>query len=106
MARPRSACAGLALTLTLALAGSASAATVVDAGSLHARVTEDPWSLALTYRGGRVMLSEDGGMDPGRAARLGFRTAPGWQHATRVTESQRGGGGYTARLATTDPARE
>ncbi len=97
----------VAVTAVLAgaLAAQAQAATVVDAGALRAEVTADPWRLTLSGRDDRTVLAELDGSGVGSGGPLGFRTAAGWQHATRVITSRRSGSGYTAKLATTDAAR-
>ena len=97
----------LAAVAALAVtAPPAGAATAVDAGALQARVGDDPWALELVDARGAIVLGELDRAEPGAAGRLGFRTANGWQHATKVLESERTDAGYRARLATTDPARE
>ncbi len=80
-------------------------APVVVAGSLRVLVQEDPWQLDLVDAGGRSVLSEATGRGLGPDGALGFRTAAGWQHATRVESSKRQGGAYEAVLATSDPLR-
>jgi alpha-glucosidase (family GH31 glycosyl hydrolase) len=86
-------------------AAPASAAPEVDAGALRAEVGADPWHLELTDAEGDAVLSESASTAAGPAGTLGFRTATGWQHATRVVSSESRQGGFTATLATTDPAR-
>jgi len=92
-----------ATVLTLYLAPVASGARV-DAGPLQARTTEMPWSLEFTDRDGQPVLSEAPGTGGGPTARLGFKTALGWFHATRVVRSRaHGSTAYDATLATNDP---
>ena len=84
---------GLVVLLCLA----PGAAARVDAGPLSAHPTANPWGLTFTGGGGRAVLAET---SPG----LGFRTASGWFHATRVLGQGSGSaGGWRATLATSDP---
>ena len=98
---------GAALLAALVAAGMTgageAAADSVDAGSLRARTTAEPWSLAFTDPGGAAVLSEYPGTGLGPSGTVGFSTPAGWFHATRVTEQHREGAAYVARLATTDP---
>jgi alpha-glucosidase (family GH31 glycosyl hydrolase) len=87
----------------LGLAPSVPAARV-DAGPLEARTTDRPWSLVFTEPGGGTVLAEAPGAGSGPTGRLGFRTATGWFHATRVVDGRRAGRAYEATLATSDPA--
>ena len=89
---------GFALT-----AATASAATV-DAGPLRARIQASPWQLGFVDRGGRQVLTEHPGTGTGPSGTLGFSTAAGWFHATKVTSVERSGKRFVAHLATTDPA--
>jgi sulfoquinovosidase len=76
----------------------------VEAGPLQARTTETPWNLAYTDRDGRPVLTESPGTSSGPTGRLGFRTALGWFHGTRVVRSRADGvTAYDATLATNDP---
>jgi alpha-glucosidase len=94
-----------AIALWLLPASSAGAEQVVDSGSLRADAGADPWTLSFTDAAGATVLAQDPGTGSGPSGTLGFRTATGWQHATRVLEQQPiGAGGYAATLATTDPA--
>ncbi|MDQ3759703.1 MAG: hypothetical protein M3331_07160, partial [Actinomycetota bacterium] len=86
---------------SVALAGQ----PVVGSGPLTASVTENPWRLELTGKGGEDVLSEHPGTGAGPSGTLGFRTALGWRHATSVISSSREDGVFTADLATTDPLR-
>jgi alpha-glucosidase (family GH31 glycosyl hydrolase) len=81
----------IASLVVLALVPPAGAATV-DAGALRARAAADG-SPSFLDRGGRAVLT-------GAPAALGFRTAAGSFHATRVLSS----GAHVATLATDDPA--
>jgi alpha-glucosidase (family GH31 glycosyl hydrolase) len=63
-------------------------------------VHSDPWRLELVDRAGRRVLTQ------AVARPLGFRTAVGWQGATRVLSAHRDGRAYEATLATTDPLRQ
>jgi sulfoquinovosidase len=89
----------------VAVQPAAAGRPAVSSGALRASVGEDPWSLALTDRRGRTVLAQHGGRGPGPTGTLGFRTAAGWSHATRVLTSKRGAAGYRAVLATQDPDR-
>jgi alpha-glucosidase (family GH31 glycosyl hydrolase) len=75
----------------------AAAAQQLDAGSLRARVAHNPWGITFVDRAGRTVLAE------APAGTLGFRTAAGSFHATRVVASRRAGRAWKARLATSDP---
>ena len=98
---------GLAVvTAWLAIATLAFAADpVVRSGPLEAVVAGDPWQLELTDRDGETVLSEHPGTGSGPSGTIGFRTAAGWSHATRVAESSTQDGAYVAVLETTDPLR-
>jgi alpha-glucosidase (family GH31 glycosyl hydrolase) len=95
----------LAAALVAAASAEAVAAVVADAGGLRAEVGERTWRLELADRDGRRVLAQDPATGPEAAGTLGFRTAAGWQHATRVTGSRRRGDAYLADLETTDPGR-
>src|SRR5262249_43848964 len=60
---------------------------VLDAGGLRAEVATDPWRLRFVQADGGAALDEaaDGGLSP--AGPIGFRTAAGWWHATRIASS-------------------
>ncbi len=92
----------VAMAMALA-ATAASAGERVQSGRLSARVAADPWHLSFADAGLGEILSEDPGLGSGGAGRLGFRTASGYFHATRVLTDQRSGGAYVASLATNDP---
>jgi alpha-glucosidase len=99
------AAAGIACA-SAALPQSAVAAEVVaDTGPLYAEVEADPWGLQLRDGGGDLVLAEHPGRGPSAAGTVGFRTASGWQHATRILSSRTEGDVYVAELATTDAAR-
>jgi alpha-D-xyloside xylohydrolase len=87
----------------VAAPATANAATV-DAGALKASTSPNPWGLVLRDRAGRTVLRESPRRDLGPSGTLGFQTAAGWFHATRVLSERSPGGAYVARLATTDPA--
>ena len=101
----RRAAAGLAAVAALAAPAAAAAKPEVDAGALRAEVAAGPWHLELTDDRGRPVLSESRSNDPSAPGALGFRTAAGWTHATRVVDSSRSKRSFLATLATTDPAR-
>ena len=102
MARARHAAVVAALACA-ALAATAHAVPVVSSGPLTARVQADPWRLELTDRRGETVLAEHPGTGSGPSGTLGFRSASGWQHATRVLSSSSAGRRFRAQLATTDP---
>jgi alpha-glucosidase (family GH31 glycosyl hydrolase) len=79
------------------------AAARVDAGPLEARVSQDPWRLTFADAAGRTVLAEAPGTGTGPTGTLGFRTAVGWYHATRVLEANRTATGWRGTLATSDP---
>jgi len=86
----------LPILAAVLVAPQAAAAAQVDAGSIRARTTQSPWSLAFLARSGHTVLDEA----PSRT--LGFRTAAGSFHATRVVASRRRGSRWEAVLATSD----
>ena len=87
-------------TLVLAGAVPAAAGGRVDAGALKATTASDPWHLDFG------VLSESRSRGPGPSGSLGFATALGWGHATRVLSEQAApGGSYEATLDTTEPGR-
>ena len=94
----------LALATPLLLAPATAAAQTADAGSLRAHVGTDPWHLTFTSAEGTPVLSEAAGTGGGPVGTLGFRTAVGWQRATRVLTSQQQGGVWTGELETADAA--
>jgi alpha-D-xyloside xylohydrolase len=92
------------MAIGLMCSAPASAKVAATAGSFHAVVGENPWSLTLK-RGGSSVLAEYSGSGAGPSGPLGFRTRDGaWHHATRALASARHGGAYTATLATDDPS--
>ena len=94
------------LTIALALpAGAGAAERVASAGPLRAQIERDPWRLELVDRRGRTVLAEHPGTGGGPTGTLGFETATGWEHATRVLSSRREDGAFLAELETTDPLR-
>jgi alpha-glucosidase (family GH31 glycosyl hydrolase) len=91
----------LAILAAILLARVAAAAGPgVDARSLRASLGSDPWQLRFDApEGGPVLVEADG-------AALGFRTAAGWVHATRVVETRRRGRRVlSAIVETTDAGR-
>jgi alpha-glucosidase (family GH31 glycosyl hydrolase) len=96
--------AGVALATTL-LAVTSSASAEVVSGSLHASTDADPWHLSIRDASGRSVLSENRGVGTGPTGTLGFSTALGWSHATRVSSGGMEGGAYVAQLETTDATR-
>jgi alpha-D-xyloside xylohydrolase len=96
----------LATALVLGIATlPAGASADVASGPLHASVQPDPWHLAITNASGHNVLSENPGLGSGPTGTLGFSTALGWSHATRVASGGMQGGAYVAQLETTDPTR-
>ena len=96
--------AALAFAWGAAPAGARADERVVS-GPLTARIGTDPWRLELQGIAGRGDLTEDAGLGGTSLGRLGFETATGWFHATRVTKRANGGGGeLRLTVATNDPA--
>jgi alpha-glucosidase len=95
---------GLALAASL-LASVPGASAQVSSGSLRAVVDGDPWHLSVTDESGRLVLNENRGLGNGPTGTLGFSTASGWFHATRVASGGMQSGAYVAQLETTDPTR-
>ena len=81
------------------------ASAQVSSGPLRANVAPDPWRVTLTDAAGATVLSEHPGLGVGPSGTLGFRTAAGWFHATRVASGGQVGGAFEADLETTDPTR-
>ena len=75
----------------------------VASGPLRAAAQPDPWRLAINDASGHNVLSENSGLGTGPTGTLGFSTAAGWFHATRVASGGMQGGSYVAQLETTDP---
>jgi orotate phosphoribosyltransferase len=92
-----------AAALALAACAPVAEAATVESGGLRATTTADPWHLEFTDARGRRVLAEQPGTGSGATGTLGFRTALGWSHATRVEEARMRGKGLDAVLATTDP---
>ena len=65
----------------------------------------DPWHLTIADGSGHAVLSENRGLGTGPTGTLGFSTATGWFHATRVASGGMQGGTYVGQLETTDPTR-
>lgn len=79
--------------------------TVVDAGSLRAVITSDPWHLRFVDADGQLVLAEAAGTGVTPTGTLGFETPTGWRHATHVVSQHQDGDGYRGVVATTDPLR-
>jgi alpha-glucosidase (family GH31 glycosyl hydrolase) len=96
---------GLALCALAAGPGAAQAQVerTVSAGTLRAVISADPWHVAFTDAAGKPVLAEAPGTGLGPTGTLGFQTALGWFHATKVVSEARDGGAYTATVATSDP---
>jgi alpha-glucosidase (family GH31 glycosyl hydrolase) len=94
-----------ASVVTCLLLGSSTASAEVSSGALRADLAGDPWHLSITDASGRSVLSENRGLGSGPTGTLGFSTAAGWSHATRVTSGGMQGAAYVAQLETTDPTR-
>jgi len=92
-----------ALLATAALAAPAPAAERVESGRLSAVVGSDPWHLALSESGRGEILAEDPSLGSTSTGRLGYETATGWYHATRILAQHREGAALLATLATNDP---
>ena len=90
----------LIIIVVLAAAGAAGAARTkpleVDAGSLRARVIADPWQIVFEDATRAQVLREATGSSPALPGAVGFRTATGWVHATRLASTKRRGRGLVA----------
>jgi alpha-glucosidase (family GH31 glycosyl hydrolase) len=97
----------LSVLLALALVAffAADSRADVTAGQLRASAQADPWRLSVTDAAGQTVLSENSGLGNGPTGTLGFSTALGWFHATRVASGGMQGTFYVAQLETTDPTR-
>ena len=93
----------LAVLLASAGAASAAAAETVASGRLTVRIERDPWHLSFVDEARGEVLAEDRGLNAGSPGRLGFRTATGHYHATRVVSGGGRGRTFAATLATSDP---
>jgi alpha-glucosidase (family GH31 glycosyl hydrolase) len=91
------------VAVAAALVLAPSAAAQVDAGPLEARIAADPWRLSFADGTGRTVLAEAPGTGGGPTGTLGFRTAAGWFHATRLLHARRSGARWQGTVATTDP---
>ena len=93
----------MVLVVALACAAPARAAVVVPAGDLRA-VIYGTGRIDFTDRAGRVIIGESG-VTATRAdgGRLGFRTAAGWRHATRLLSDTLVRERRVMVLATSDP---
>jgi alpha-glucosidase (family GH31 glycosyl hydrolase) len=78
------------------VAPQAAASQQLDAGSLRAHTTADPWSVTFADRAGRAVLAEARGA-------LGFRTSAGWFHARRAVGGSGGSRSFRVTLTTSDP---
>ena len=95
---------GVLLALVAAAAPAvASGEEQVESAPLSARVGADPWSLELSGFAGRESLREDGTLGPSSLGRLGYSTALGRYHATKVIRSAADGSGVALTVATNDP---
>jgi alpha-glucosidase (family GH31 glycosyl hydrolase) len=106
-ARLRSGSWGLLALCLPALCPGAARAQIdrtVTAGELRAAIGADPWHVAFTDAAGKPVLAEAPGTGLGPTGTLGFQTALGWFHATKVITEARDGAAYTATVATSDPA--
>lgn len=75
----------------------------VAQGALVARVESEPWRLSFVDDGGRVVLAEATGRGAGPVGSIGFRTASGWVHATRVLSRRDSRNDSRLVLETNDP---
>jgi sulfoquinovosidase len=103
MARRRGRWLSAALALSFIALQAPSASADVSAGPLHATVEPNPWHLTITDGSGHTVLGENRGLGSGPTGTIGFSTAVGWFHATRVASGGMQGGAYVAQLETTDP---
>ena len=101
--RRRAAAAAVVAALTAAGAPAAAAPSVAS-GPLRVEVTQNPWRLTFHQRGGQSLREAPGAPRGGPAGTLGFHTAAGWSHATRLLSWRRERGGVVARVATDDLA--
>lgn len=92
-----------ALLLAAPAVHGGEAALQVTAGSRLAEGDLDPSRLSFTEPSGGVVLSEDARIGNGPSGPLGFRTADGSAHATRVLSSSQDGDAITVVLETDDP---
>jgi alpha-glucosidase (family GH31 glycosyl hydrolase) len=74
----------------------------LDAGSLRATVSDDPWRVTFTDAEGQPVLHEASDLGVGPSGPLGFRTAAGWVHALRASALVRTAHGIAALVDTTD----
>jgi alpha-glucosidase (family GH31 glycosyl hydrolase) len=86
----------LRLLLALLVAGSAHAASLVP------HVQSDPWRLTFVDDRDNVVLAEAPERDAGPVGSIGFRTASGWVHATRVASRRDSRNATHVVLETTD----
>src|SRR3954464_15914481 len=61
----------------------------VRSGSRAAKVTADPWHISFTDAHGNPVLDEATGTGTGPTGTVGFQTAVGWFHATKVLDEKR-----------------
>ena len=104
MSRARPAVALAAAALCLAFGPSAAPAQV-SSSPIRAEIAPDPWGLRLADPSGASVLKQHAGLGGGPTGTLGFSTALGWSHATRVVSGGQQGASYIAELETTDPTR-
>ena len=126
---------GSMLGLLLAGCSNAEPQWAVDAGALKLRVTDDPWNMMFFDAAGNEILVELPAVDDSPTGSLGMHLGPpppgngqlpslppalsqtpvppvppqrdsGWVHATAVESSKLEGETYTAKIATSDPARK
>lgn len=95
--------AALAATALVAAAPAPALAAQVRSGPLVARTAADPWSVRFEQPG--VALAEHPGRGAQATGSLGFRTAAGWAHATRVASERADGAAVELELETTLPGR-
>jgi alpha-glucosidase len=96
--------AGLVVSVSVFVV-PAMASAQVGTGPIRASGEADPWHLSITDASGGLVLSENRGLGTGPTGTLGFSTAGGWFHATRVVSGGMDGDVYTAQLETTDPTQ-
>src|SRR5262245_31922330 len=99
---PRRWVPAVAAAVFLARSGAA-APLEVDAGALRARLKTNPSRILFLGTNGDTVLGEATDRTASPAGPLGFRTAAGWFHATRLLGARRRGGTLVATADTNDP---
>jgi alpha-D-xyloside xylohydrolase len=90
------------LAVTACAASAPAAPLDVHAGRLAVEVASAPWRLVFRDLREGVLLAEATDPGPAPAGPIGFRTADGWAHATRVLASERDRDALVLVAETTD----